>query len=146
MVFSRPSTSDDSERISRDGMIAFFERCFMGKVRLVTLALLVSLAYIAFEHIRGIMDLYRAAYPDDRVKREALEQCALGIKNFSRLDAADRDRCYAIFSDRLGVVADNPSHPSVNDVRRQEAFDGYRAAQGAAAVSMVPPPNRAPKQ
>jgi hypothetical protein len=118
----------------------------MGRGSLIKLALLATVAYIGFEHSRDVIDLYHAAYPDDRVKREALDECARGIKNFSRLDAADQDRCYTMFADRLAALGANSSHLPVNDVRRQEAFDGFRAAQGAAAVSMVPPPNRAATQ
>jgi len=118
----------------------------MRRVHLTTLALFLAVAFIGFEHSKGIIDLYRAAYPDDRVKREALDQCSQAIKNFSRLDSADRDRCYAIFSDRMGVAADNPSHLPVNDVRRQQAFDAYQEARGAAAASIVPPPGRASRQ
>jgi hypothetical protein len=116
----------------------------MGSMRLVQFALLAAIAYIGFEHSGAVIDLYHAAYPDDPLKREALDQCSGAIKNFSRLNEADRENCYTIFSNRVAAIADNPSHLPVNDVRRQEAFDGYQAAQGAAFVSMVPPPSRAP--
>jgi hypothetical protein len=118
----------------------------MGRAHLIKFTLLIAVAYLGFEHGGAVIRLYHAAYPDDRIKREALDQCAQDIRNFSRLDSADRDRCYAASSNRLGALTDNPSHLPVNDVRRQETFDNYRAMQGpAAAVSMVPPPDRAYK-
>jgi hypothetical protein len=45
-------------------------------MKLVTLPLVVSIAVIGFQHRNEIADLYRAAYPADPVKREALEECA----------------------------------------------------------------------
>jgi hypothetical protein len=114
----------------------------MGRTRLVQFALLAALAYIGFEYVGGVIDVYRAAYPNDPVKREALDQCARGISGFSRLNEAARENCYAVFANRMDASARDysPSHLPVNDVRRQQAFDGYQAVQRA--VSIVPPPNR----
>jgi hypothetical protein len=114
----------------------------MGRVavKLIMLPLLISVAYMGFEHKGDIIDLYRAAYPDDPAKREALDQCSRGVPNFNRLDSADRESCYASIPGRVAASGPyNPSHLPGNDVRRQEANDGYRFARGAAA-SMVPTP------
>jgi hypothetical protein len=111
--------------------------------RLITSVALIFAGYLGLQHRAEITDLYRAAYPDDPAERAALDECSRGISNFNRLAATDRNACYANLSGRLAVsaVPYNPSHLPVNDIRRQEVFDGYRSAQGAAAVSMVPPPS-----
>jgi hypothetical protein len=104
-------------------------------MKLVLLPLVISAAYMGFEHRDAAIDLYRLAYPNDPAKREALDQCARGVPNFNRLDSADRDSCYASFSYRIAAASAasfNPSHLPANDVRREEAFDGYRAARDAA--------------
>jgi hypothetical protein len=116
-------------------------------VKLIMLPLLIAVAYVGFEHKDGMVDLYRAAYPDDPAKRDALDQCSRGIPNFNRLDSADRDNCYSSISGRVAAAAPyNPSHLPVSDVRRQEAFDGYRSMRGVAAASMVPPIQRVSHQ
>ena len=117
----------------------------MGKMsrQFALSAVLIAAGYIALEHKTAISDLYRAAYPDDPVKREALDECSRGIPNFNRLDPAARENCYANFSGRIAVALPyNPSHLPLNDIRRQEGFDGYRSAQGAFNVSIIPPPSR----
>jgi hypothetical protein len=104
-------------------------------MKLVLLPLMISAAYMGFEHREAAIDLYRLAYPDDPAKRDALDQCSRGVPNFNRLDTADRDNCYASFSYRVAAVSAasfSPSHVPADDVRRQEAYDGYRAAHDAA--------------
>ena len=123
-------------------------------MKLIMLPLLLSVAYIGFEHRGEIADQYRAAYPSDPVKREALERCASIDRNFNRLDMIDRDRCYTAMAVRAPVVmvpatmvpipspsyAQNPSHLPGNDIRRQEANDRYRLAQTTGVAAIVPPP------
>jgi hypothetical protein len=117
-------------------------------VKLIMLPLLIAVAYVGFEHKDGIVDLYRAAYPDDPAKRDALDQCSRGVPNFNRLDSADRENCYSSISGRVAIATApyNSSHLPVSDVRRQEAFDGYRLTRGVAAASMVPPIHRVSHQ
>jgi hypothetical protein len=116
-------------------------------MKLIMLPLLVSVAYIGFEHRDAAIDLYRAAYPADPVKREALEQCVRRDTNFNRLDTIDRDRCYAAVAARVAVDTApvpspahpyNPSHLPGNDIRRAEANDTYRVARAAAVAPAVP--------
>jgi len=123
-------------------------------MKLIMLPLLLSAAYIGFEHRGEIMDQYRAAYPSDPLKREALERCASIDQNFNRLDMIDRDQCYKAMAVRAPgplvpipspTYAQNPSHLPGNDIRRQEANDRYRLAQTAGAVSIVPNPLPAPR-
>src|ERR1700730_18372007 len=63
----------------------------------------------------------------------------------NRLDAGDRDNCYAAIVSRVAVgtgpeanvyYEQNPSHLPANDVRRQEANNAYGAAR--AALMVVP--------
>jgi hypothetical protein len=124
-------------------------------MKLIMLPLLFSVAYIGFEHKDEIADLYRAAYPADPVKREAIEQCAQS-PNFNRLDTADRERCYAGTWGSIPVaLAPSPSpyyaysasHLPGNDIRRQEANDSYRLAgliSSASAAPSVPNPVNLP--
>lgn len=103
-------------------------------MKLVLLPLVISAAYMGFEHREAVVDLYRLAYPADAAKRDALDQCSRGIPNFNRLDSADRDNCYASFSYRFAAAnaaSFNPNHLPANDIRREEAFDGYRDARNA---------------
>lgn len=122
-------------------------------MKLIMLPVLLSVAFIGFEHRGEIMDQYRAAYPSDPAKREALEQCAHIDRNFNRLDMIDRDKCYTAFLAQAPMAAvppamppvpspfyaQNPSHLPGNDIRRQEANDRYRLARTAGAASIVPP-------
>jgi len=119
-------------------------------MKLIMLPLLISVAYVGFEHRDAAIDLYRAAYPSDPVKREALEQCARIDPNFNRLDTIDRDKCYSAIAVRAPVAmapgpspsyAQNPSHLPGSDIRRQEANDSYRLARAPGAASMVPSPH-----
>ena|ERR1700689_2732657 len=119
-------------------------------MKLIMLPVLLCAAYLGFEHSGEIADQYRAAYPSDPVKREALDQCSRSYPNFNRLDTGDRDKCYSAFAVRAPIgtapvpspsYAQNPSHLPGSDVRRQEANDGYRVARDPWAASMVPPPH-----
>jgi hypothetical protein len=112
--------------------------------RLIMAVLLILTGYFGLEHRTEIVDLYRGAYPDNPAERTALDQCARGIPNFNRFASADRDNCYASVSGAVAVkaVPYSPSHLPASDVRRQEAFDGYQSMRGAAAASMLPPPDR----
>jgi hypothetical protein len=116
-----------------------------GKVAmtLATLALLLSLAYAGFEHRETIIDLYRAAYPNDPAKRDALDQCSRWIPNFNRLYSADQANCYAIISARVIASAKpiDSGYLPANDIRREEAFDGYRSSRGASLISTEPSKN-----
>ncbi len=133
-------------------------------MKLIMLPLLLSAAYLGFEHRDEIADQYRAAYPTDPAKHEALEQCAHIDRNFNRLDTIDRDKCYKAILLRAPVgsipletvpvvsapvpvpsIAQNPSHLPGNDIRRQEANDSYRLAQTVGAASIVPPPHPVPR-
>jgi hypothetical protein len=116
-------------------------------MKLVMLPIMASLAFIGFEHRSEIVDLYRAAYPADPVKREALEACARSDPNFNRLDTIDRNSCYANISARFpGAAASgpgvsdrrSPSQLPATDVRRQEATANYRRLAQAASASGVP--------
>src|SRR5262249_40185587 len=119
-------------------------------MRLIMLPILFSLAYLGYEDRDKILDLYRAAYPGDPAKREALDQCAMAA-NFNRLDSADRQACYAgTWGQRRLAIAPtpaprydfSPSHLPGNDVRRQAANDQYRYPAGlvrAAAAAAAPP-------
>jgi hypothetical protein len=113
-------------------------------MKLIMLPVLLSVAFIGFEHRDAIIDQYRAAYPADPTKREALEQCARIDPNFNRLDTSDRANCYGAIVPRTaaGVIpgssvsyAHNPSHLPPNDIRRQEV----NAAYGVARASLVVP-------
>ena len=115
-------------------------------MKLIMLPLLVSIAYVGFEHRDAAIDLYRAAYPADPAKREALEQCARIDSNFNRLDTTDRDNCYAATAPKVAIgtvpgtsvyYADNPSHLPANDIRRQEANNAYGAARSGLVVPAV---------
>jgi hypothetical protein len=120
-------------------------------MKLIMLPLLISAAYLGFEHRGEIMDQYLAAYPSDPVKAEALNQCAVSRPNFNRLDTIDRDQCYSALAVRAPVAmapvpspsyAHNPSHLPGNDIRRDEANDSYRLARTSGqtpVASMVPP-------
>ena len=113
-------------------------------MKLIMLPVLISVAYIGFAHRDAIVDQYRAAYPTDPAKREALEQCARIDANFNRLDMIDRDNCYAAIAPRVAVIttpnaagvsyAFNPSHLPPNDVRRHEANAAYGAARSGLVV------------
>jgi hypothetical protein len=114
-------------------------------MKLVTLPLVVSIAFIGFEHRSEIADLYRAAYPTDPVKREALEECARTRPNFNRLDTIDRDSCYAglslsFFIDQApgsgGYYGHSLSVPPGTDIRGQEATGTDR--QSAQAAPQAP--------
>jgi hypothetical protein len=118
-------------------------------MKLIMLPLLISAAYLGYEHRGEIVDQYFAAYPSDPVKAEALNQCASSQPNFNRLDAIDRDQCYSALAVRAPVgmapvpspsYAHNPSHLPGNDIRRQEASDTYRLARAAAVTPSVSPP------
>jgi hypothetical protein len=117
-------------------------------VRFITLPILASLAFIGAEHRNEIVDLYRAAYPVDPLKREALEECARNYPNFNRLDTIDRDRCYAgIPIGRSAATAlaaspyynQSPSQLPVTDIRRQEATVGHRRVRQIASGTPVGP-------
>ncbi|HEV2187168.1 MAG TPA: hypothetical protein VGR70_08160 [Stellaceae bacterium] len=127
-------------------------------MKLIMLPVLLSVAFIGFEHRGEIVDQYRAAYPSDPAKREALEQCAHIDQSFNRLDMIDRDKCYKAILARVPAAAaapvvaapgpsfaQNPSHLPGNDIRRQEANDHYRLAQIVGAASIVPPSYPAPR-
>ena len=109
------------------------------------LPLLVSAGFIGFEHRAEVIDLYRAAYPADPIKREALEECVRRNPNFNRLDTIDRDGCYAHISDPWLSYAHSPSQVPVTDIRRQQANDGYRlqVASTAPARLKAAQPHRA---
>jgi hypothetical protein len=111
---------------------------------LILFPLLVSLAYIGYEHRDKIADQYNAAYPADPAKRAAIERCIAENPNFIRLDADDRQRCYrrtwgaspfAVAPSGPLSSAYSPSHLAGNDIRRQEAGASY-----AAAVMQAPSP------
>ena len=113
-------------------------------MRLIIFPLLVSLAYIGYEHRDKIADQYNAAYPSDPAKRAAIERCIAENPNFVRLDADDRQRCYrrawgaspvAVAPIWFPSYAYSPSHLAGNDIRRQEAGASY-----APAVMQAPPP------
>jgi hypothetical protein len=115
-------------------------------MKLIMLPLVISVAYVGFEHRDAAIDLYRLAYPGDLAKHEALDRCARIDPNFNRLDAGDRDNCYATIVSRVAVgtgpeaniyYEQNPSHLPANDVRRQEANNAYGAARAAMAVPAV---------
>jgi len=103
---------------------------------------LILAGYTGLEHRVEVVDLYRAAYPDDPVQRAALDECSRGLPSFNRLALIDRNACYANIPGRLvGAAPYNPGHLPVSDIRRQEAFDGYKLAQGASNVSVITPPS-----
>jgi hypothetical protein len=116
-------------------------------MKLIMLPVLLSVAYIGFEHRDAIVDQYRAAYPADPAKREALEQCARIDANFNRLDMIDRDNCYAAIAPKVAIsttanaasvsYAFNPSHLPANDIRRNEANAAYGAARSGLAVPAI---------
>jgi hypothetical protein len=112
-------------------------------MKLIMLPVLVSLAYLGFEHRGEIIEQYRAAYPADPVKRAVLEECAR-TRNFNRLDAIDRENCYSgnigkapveLAASPSPAYAYSPSHLAGNDVRRTEANRGYVAGLVSAAVA-----------
>jgi hypothetical protein len=115
-------------------------------MKLIMVPVLLSVAFIGFEHRDAAIDLYRAAYPADPAKREALEQCARIDPNFNRLDTIDRDNCYSAVAGRVAIgtvpsstvyYAYNPSHLPPSDVRRQEANNAYGAARASLVVPAV---------
>lgn len=89
------------------------------------------------------MDVYRAAYPADPVKRAAIDRCALN-SGFSRLDPDEREACYAtaglwpevaLLVPRAGPYYPySPSQLPSGDVRREEANDAYCPTQQAALL------------
>jgi hypothetical protein len=101
-------------------------------------AILAAAGYLGVTHTDKVVDLYRAAYPSDPQKSQALERCAALNPNFNRLDSADRAYCY---SDGYGTRPTttvlgpapspsydfSPSHLPKDDIRRQQANDAYAA-------------------
>lgn len=114
----------------------------MGFGRLVRRVLVVVIfttaGGLAAMHFRDISNFYRAIYPSDPAKREALDLCFTQDHQFNRLDANARASCYsraltpaamvAGYAPAAGPVA-NPidlqraaaaGHMPRNDVRRTE--------------------------
>jgi len=110
-------------------------------MRLVMVPLVFSVACLAYVHRDKIIDQYNAAYPSDPAKAAAMQECIAHDKNFNRLDGDDRQACYRKYLAPTAVsvapapVATapasapyypySPSHLPGNDIRRQEANDGY---------------------
>jgi hypothetical protein len=124
-------------------------------MKLIMVPIALSLGYLAFEHRGEMIDLYRAAYPADPVKRAVLDGCADKIPNFNRLDSIDRQTCYSGYIGRAPVALAaspspryelNPSHLPGNDVRRQEANDGFHLMSPAVAAPAAPKPAAAQPQ
>jgi hypothetical protein len=117
-------------------------------------ALLAAAGYLGVTQTDKIVDLYRAAYPNDPQKSLALERCATRNPNFNRLDSADRAYCYSDgYEVRPAAVGlgrglspsydFNPSHLPKDDVRRQQANDTYTAPPvppGLTTPAMAAPP------
>jgi hypothetical protein len=101
--------------------------------------LVFSIACLGYVHRDKIIDQYTAAYPSDPAKQAAMQQCIEHDKNFNRLDADDRQACYRQYIAPTAIAAApvaagpspapyypySPSHLPGNDIRRQEANDGY---------------------
>jgi hypothetical protein len=140
-------------------------------MRLVMVPLVFSVACLAYVHRDKIIDQYTAAYPSDPAKEAAMQQCIEHNKNFNRLDADDRQACYRKYLPATATsVAPapitagpspvpyypySPSHLPGNDIRRQEANNGYHplipSAQAeplspAGAVTPLPPAPSHPAQ
>ena len=115
-------------------------------MRFVILPLMITLGYIAYEHHDKIADQYNAAYPSDPVKAAALDRCAAKNPDFSRLDADDRQACYAGLTPVAMVASPSPSpqypyNPSSlpgNDIRREQANDAYLQAAMIKAAATHP--------
>lgn len=102
-------------------------------------AILAAVGYVGLGNTDKMVDLYRAAYPNDPQKAQALERCATLYPNFNRLDSADRATCFAdgYRSRPAPAVATamgrgpapayefSPSHLPGNDIRRQQANEAY---------------------
>jgi hypothetical protein len=115
-------------------------------MKLIMLPLLLSLAYIGFEHKDQIMDQYNAAYPTNPEKAAAIAQCALN-PSFNRLDSDDRHDCYAAHLVHGPVaIAPSPSpyyafstsHLPGSDIRRQEANADYQYAVAMHSTQAIP--------
>ena len=124
-------------------------------MRLIMMPVIVSIGVVMFAQRDKMLDLYRAAYPVDPAKAEALDECSRN-PNFNRLDSGDRAVCYAKTYGRNEPPYDrvdaaplvptpqpvypyNPSHLPGNDIRREEANSAYlRAIQQPAAPADVP--------
>ncbi|HWB51594.1 MAG TPA: hypothetical protein VG651_20970 [Stellaceae bacterium] len=120
--------------------------------------LVFSVACLAYVHRDKIIDQYNAAYPSDPAKAAAIDACIAHNKNFNRLDSDDRQACYRKYIPAAAIVLPpspspyysySPSHLPGNDIRRQEANDGYHpltvipSAQAAPlppAAATTPPP------
>ena len=104
-------------------------------MKLVMFPLIFSVAVIGFENRDKIIDQYNAAYPADPAKAAALQECISHNKSFNRLDGDDRQACYRQYIPAMPVAvaptpspsyAFNPSNLPGNDIRREQANDGYR--------------------
>ena len=98
-------------------------------------ALLAAAGYVGLTHSDKVVDLYRAAYPIEGPKRDALEQCSLN-PNFNRLDSADRQSCYtksfaaiptpvAVGPSASPHYEYSPSHLPGTDIRRLQANERF---------------------
>ncbi|HEY1796607.1 MAG TPA: hypothetical protein VGG57_10845 [Stellaceae bacterium] len=120
-------------------------------MRLIMMPVIVSIGVVMFAQRDKMLDLYRAAYPVDPAKAEALDDCSKN-RNFDRLDSGDRAACYArtygkdqpaygrvdaapLIATPQPVYPYNPSHLSGSDVRREEANSAYLRA-----IQQPPPP------
>jgi hypothetical protein len=84
-------------------------------------AMLIAVGAIGLMNVDGIRQLYVGAYPTSIEKRQALDRCALGGTAFDRLDAAEREACYA--RQRVAPPSVQPLGPSRmphEDVRRTQ--------------------------
>lgn len=122
-------------------------------MKLVMFPLMFSVAVIAFTNRDKIIDQYNAAYPSDPAKAAALQECISHDKSFNRLDGDDRQACYRQYVRAIPVAvaptpnpyyAFNPSNLPGNDIRREQANDGYHSpVVHAAQADPEPAPRHA---
>jgi hypothetical protein len=119
-------------------------------MRLIMMPVIVSIGVVMFAQRDKMLDLYRAAYPVDPAKAEALDYCSK-IPNFNRLDSGDRAACYAKTYGKVEApvlaptpqpyYAYSPSHLPGDDIRREEANSAYlRGIQPAPVPADAPAP------
>lgn len=128
-------------------------------MKLIMMPVIVSIGVVMFSQRDKMVDLYRAAYPVDAAKAEALDGCSKNL-NFNRLDSGDRAACYAKANGEAGpgyprieappvpliptpqpYYPYNPGHLPGNDIRREEANAAYlRAIRQPPPAMPVPAP------
>jgi len=88
---------------------------------IVISAMLIAVGAIGLTNVDTIRHLYAGAYPVGTAQRDALERCAMTNAAFDRLDAAERNDCYAHL--KVGPptvrVLGPPSMPK-DDIRREQ--------------------------